>query len=69
MLIRIATAALAATLLGASAYALAPLEPAKGPVAGAGQTSGVTVIEKNSLWPLKEFMSMDPCTLVTCQEA
>jgi hypothetical protein len=65
MLTRIAMAALAITLLGASAFALAPLEP----VSGAKPDSGVTVIEKNSVWPLKQRMSMDPCTVAICQEA
>lgn len=70
MLTRIATAALAITLLGASAYALTPLKPAQDPAVTAGQQpSGVTVVEKNSAWPLRQRMSMDPCTVTTCQEA
>ena len=77
MLTRFTTAALAITLLGASAYGLAPLEPVTSPVASlitsavtsAEQPSGLTVIEKNSAWPLKTRMSMDPCTVRICQEA
>jgi hypothetical protein len=69
MLTRFATAALAITLLGASAYALTPLEPAKGPVTPVATPAGVTVVEKNSAWPLKQYMSMDPCAVATCQEA
>ena len=65
MLTRLAMAALAITLLGASAYALAPLEP----VASEMQSLRTTVIEKNSVWPLKGLMSMDPCTVRTCLEA
>ncbi|MFW6028462.1 MAG: hypothetical protein ACOC9Q_02950 [bacterium] len=67
MLTRIATAALAVSLLGASAFALAPLQPVTGP-AGAAQP-GETVMHKNSAWPLKDRMSMDPCTVTMCQEA
>lgn len=69
MLTRIATAALAITLLGASAYALSPLEPAKSAATSARQPAGETVIEKNSVWPLKTRMSMDPCIVSICQEA
>ena len=71
MLTRIAMAAFAISILGASADALAPLEPAateaSRPVMN--EPSGVTVVEKNSLWPLKDYMSMDPCTVATCREA
>ena len=66
MLTRIATAALAISLLGASAFALPPLAPIKSP---AETATGTTVIEKNSAWPLKERMSVDPCTVRFCQEA
>jgi hypothetical protein len=73
MLTRIAIAGLAISLLGASAFALAPLEPVKGPDmsvgTSAGQPAGHTVMEKNSVWPLKQRMSMDPCAVATCQEA
>ena len=69
MLTRIAMAAFAITLLGASADALAPLGPVKSPIIAVEQPAGVTVIEKNSLWPLKDYMSMDPCTLTICREA
>ena len=73
MLTRIAIAGLAISLLGASAFALSPLEPAKGPETSLGmsaaQPAGETVIEKNSVWPLKMRMSMDPCTVTICQEA
>ena len=73
MLTRIAIAGLAISLLGASAFALAPLEPAKAPATSPGtsaaQPAGHTVIEKNSVWPLKTRMSMDPCTVTICQEA
>jgi hypothetical protein len=65
MFTRIATAVLAVTLLGASAYGLAPQEP----VASEPRPSATTVIEKNSVWPLKDRMTMDPCTVRTCQEA
>jgi hypothetical protein len=68
MLTRIAIAGLAISLLGASAFALAPLEP-KAPETSAGQPAGHTVMEKNSVWPLKTRMSMDPCAVATCQEA
>ncbi len=66
MLTRFATAALAISLLGASAFALPLLGQAGGT---AGTATGVTVVEKNSAWPLKESMSMDPCTVRFCQEA
>lgn len=69
MLTRIATAALAITLLGASAFALAPLEPTGNQAARAESPAGVTVIEKNSAWPLRQYMSMDPCTVTVCLEA
>ena len=73
MLTRIAIASLAISLLGASAFALAPLDPAKAPETiigtSAGQPAGHTVIEKNSVWPLKTRMSMDPCAVTICQEA
>lgn len=73
MLTRIAIAGLAISLLGASAFALAPLEPVKAPETsldtGVGQPAGQTVMEKNSVWPLKQRMSMDPCAVATCQEA
>jgi hypothetical protein len=73
MLTRIAIAGLAISLLGASAFALAPLEPAKAPEASPGTTigqpAGHTVMEKNSVWPLKTRMSMDPCSVTVCQEA
>jgi hypothetical protein len=69
MLTRFATAALAITLLGASAFALTPLEPIKSSFEDTKQPAGVTVIEKNSAWPLKQRMSMDPCTVTICQEA
>ena len=77
MLTRIAIASLAISLLGASAFALAPLEPVKAPETSlgtsvgrsVGQPAGETVIEKNSVWPLKQRMSMDPCAVATCQEA
>ena len=68
MLTRIAIASLAISLLGASAFALAPLEP-KAPEAISGQPAGHTVMEKNSVWPLKTRMSMDPCAVTICQEA
>jgi hypothetical protein len=72
MLTRIAIAGLAISLLGASAFALAPLEP-KAPESSAGtsvgQPAGHTVMEKNSVWPLKTRMSMDPCSVTICQEA
>jgi hypothetical protein len=73
MLTRIAIAGLAISLLGASAFALAPLEPVKGHETSlgtsAGQPAGHTVMEKNSVWPLKTRMSMDPCTVTICQDA
>ena len=70
MLTRIAIAGLAISLLGASAFALAPVNaPGESPVPIAGQPSGQTVIEKNSVWPLKQLMSMDPCAVAICQEA
>ena len=69
MLTRIAIAGLAISLLGASAFALAPLEPIKAPVTSAGLPAGHTVMEKNSVWPLKDRMSMDPCAVTICQEA
>jgi hypothetical protein len=69
MLTRIAIAGLAISLLGASAFALAPLEPVKAPETSAGQPAGHSVMEKNSVWPLKTRMSMDPCAVATCQEA
>jgi len=77
MLTRIAVAGLAISLLGASAFALAPPEPVKtfetslGTHLGTsiGQPAGETVIEKNSVWPLKDRMSMDPCAVTICQEA
>lgn len=73
MLTRIAIAGLAISLLGASAFALAPPEPIKGPETNLGtsaaQPGGQTVIEKNSVWPLKTRMSMDPCSVTICQEA
>jgi hypothetical protein len=69
MLTRIATATLAISLLAASALVLPVLERAKSFAAGAEQTSGVTVVEKNSPWPLKSRMSMDPCAVTICQEA
>ncbi len=69
MLTRIAIASLAISLLGASAFALAPPEPVKAPEVSAGQPAGETVIEKNSVWPLKTRMSMDPCAVTICQEA
>lgn len=68
MLTRIAIAGLAISLLGASAFALAPLEP-KAPETSVGQPAGHTVMEKNSVWPLKTRMSMDPCSVTICQEA
>ena len=69
MLTRIAIAGLAISLLGASAFALAPLKPVKAPETSAAQTAGETVMEKNSVWPLKTRMSMDPCSVTICQEA
>ena len=66
MLTRIATAALAISLLGASAFALPPLGPIKSLVDTA---TGMSVMKKNSAWPLKGQMSMDPCTVRLCQEA
>ena len=73
MLTRFAIAGLAISLLGASAFALAPLEPVKGPGMSLGtsaaQPAGHTVMEKNSLWPLKQRMSVDPCGVAICQEA
>ena len=69
MLTRIATAALAISLLAASALVLPGLERAKSFAASAEQTSGVTVMEKNSPWPIKSRMSMDPCAVTICQEA
>lgn len=69
MFTRIATAALAVSLLGASAFALAPVGPDMSAKTGSGPTAGVTVIEKNSVWPLKQRMSMDPCAVIICQEA
>jgi hypothetical protein len=69
MLTRVATAALAISLLGASAFALAPLDPAKSAITAAEPPEGMTVIEKNSAWPLKSRMSMDPCAVTICQEA
>jgi len=33
------------------------------------EAAGVTVINKNSSWPLKHYMSMDPCSVTTCVEA
>ncbi len=69
MLTRITTAALAITLLGASAFALAPLDTAGSAITAVEPLGGTTVIEKNSAWPLKSRMSMDPCAVTTCQEA
>ncbi len=69
MLTRGATAALAISLLAASALVLPGLEPAKSFAASAEQTSGATVIEKNSPWPIKSRMSMDPCAVTVCEEA
>lgn len=73
MLTRIATAAMAISLLGASAFALSPLEPARhaaaSPLTSDATPAGMTVIEKNSAWPLRQYMSMDPCTVTTCLEA
>ena len=73
MLTRIAIAGLAISLLGASAFAVAPLEPLKASDTSlgtsAGQPAGHTVMEKNSVWPLKQRMSMDPCAVTICQEA
>ncbi len=69
MLTRIAIASLAISLLGASAFALAPLEPVKAPETSAAQPAGETVMEKNSVWPLKTRMLMDPCSVTVCQEA
>jgi hypothetical protein len=69
MFTRFATAALAVSLLGASAFALSPAGPGMTAITGPGQAAGVTVIEKNSVWPLKQRMSMDPCAVTICQEA
>jgi len=69
MLTRIAIAGLAISLLGASALALAPPEPVRAPEAISGQPAGETVMVKNSVWPLKTRMSMDPCAVTICQEA
>ena len=69
MFTRIATAALAITLLAASASALTSPDPGAGQSTAAEMPSGHTVIEKNSSWPLKQLMSMDPCAVTICQEA
>lgn len=64
MFTRFAVAALAATLLGAGAYAVNLEAPT-----AASQADRTTVIQKNQNWPVKGLVTMDPCSVRACQEA
>lgn len=64
MLTRFAVMALAVTLLGAGAYAV-NLETPK----AISSIERTTVIQKNQNWPVKGLVTMEPCSLRTCQEA
>ena len=64
MLTRFAVMALAVTLLGAGAYAV-NLETPK----ATSSIERTTVIQKNQSWPVKGLVTMEPCSLRTCQEA
>ena len=59
---RIAIAALALSLVGAAAYAVAQAVEAKAPI------QRMTIIEKNQSWPVKGLMTMDPCAALACLE-
>lgn len=65
MFTRIAIATLAITALGAGAFAFSPSQSAPG---GLTNPAADIVIEKNSAWPLKGYVTTAPCAKRACQD-
>ena len=64
MFTRLAVTALTLTVLGAGAFAFAPGEqPRMSEIA-----VHTTIVEKNQVWPVKGFITMNPCAAAACLE-
>ncbi len=63
MITRITITALASVILAAAAYGIAPSKPKTAILVPVKST----IIEKNQAWPVKGFISMDPCASSFCQ--
>ena len=64
MSVRIAIAAMSVALLGACA-SLVPHDVTAAPES---QSSRMTIIEKNQVWPAKGLITSNPCAIRVCQE-
>ena len=70
MFARITFFALGLSVLGAGALALTPPKaPGAEVFAPQPAAKNVTIIFKNSIWPLKGMITMHPCAKRTCLEA
>jgi len=63
MIIRFAIAILTTAFLGAAAYAVVPAKSES----AALLPLNITTIEKNQVWPLKGFITLNPCAKVYCK--
>ncbi len=64
MFTRITVTALTLTVLGAGAFAFAPGEQITHDAASARTTN----IQKNQVWPIKGYITMNPCADAQCEE-
>ena len=65
MITRIAITFLATAFLGAAAYAVVPEKSQTAVLIPLNSTT----IEKNQAWPIKGYITLDPCARVRCQSA
>ncbi len=69
MFIRFALTALSTAFLAAAALAVVPSQSQTAMIIPLNPSVNTTVIEKNSAWPVKQNISLDPCAKVSCVNA
>ena len=68
MITRLTIAAMTTAFLAVSAYAVAPMQQQSAVLIPVKPVNS-TVVEKNSSWPLRGNISMQPCKLSHCEQA
>ena len=69
MFIRFALTALSTAFLAAAALAVVPSHSQTALIIPLNPSVNTTTIEKNSAWPVKQNISLDPCSKVSCVNA
>ncbi len=69
MFIRFALTALSTAFLAAAALAVVPSQSQTALIIPLNSSINTTTIEKNSSWPLKHNISLNPCAKIKCVSA